>query len=85
MQLDKEIPVIALNLQGNIVGQYDNLHQADNSLFLGKKCSNIWYNVVGRTLRCGKYHFVPVANYNPNHNYSYKFRIALRKFKKNGK
>lgn len=81
-RLSTTTPVVALNLLGEKVEEYDSIHSACKALFFGRKHMNVWSNLIGHTLRAGNYHFVAKEVYNAALNYSYNYRKKLRKFKK---
>lgn len=74
------IPVVALTLDGQFVGRYDNITDAAFKLSLSD--ASIHHCVVGRQIRAGKYIFIKADKYNPDVKITYASLKRKRNFLK---
>ena len=75
------IPVVQVDLEGNFLEEYLSINDAATKLMCTQ--AHITNALYGKTMSCyKKWFFVDKALYNPEKNYSLKYRKQLRKFKK---
>lgn len=79
--INENIPIVALDLQGNLVGHYESMNRCAKELGLLAKCISNTANKI--TLRTGKYLIFFESDYNPDIPVSYKGLVARKKFLNN--
>lgn len=74
---ERSIPVLCLDIEGKFLGEYDSINQASRQNRISHQA--VQRCLVGQTLLCyKKFYFIYKEYYDPNKNYSLKYR----KFKK---
>ena len=75
----ESVPLVYFNLNGDYLGEFDSINQAERSL----KLTNLVRHLNRVTLRCGNYIFLEKSKYKENMRLSYKGLKTIRKFKQN--